>query len=120
MEIRALLRDGSLPEELECLRCRTVTTDVCHAEVICERSEVSQPGWKFRPFALLFGWLVFTWSGEARERGRDIGFRLPLRLCRECAGRLHGPTLAQVLRCVPVYARLLDKYTDADISLDRG
>ena len=120
MEIRALLREGTLPQERECLSCGTPTADVGHAEVICERSEVSDTGWKWRLLPLLFGYLVFTRSGEARERGRDLAFRLPLRLCRDCAGRLRGAALVEVLRRVPVYARLIDKYPDADISLDRG
>jgi hypothetical protein len=120
LEIRALLQDGLLPEERECLRCGIVTPDVCRVLVVCERVEVQQPtGWSFQPLWLLLGWVVFSRPREGRERGRDVSFRLPLRVCRECAGQLRRSTLVEVLRQVPVYARLLDKYPHAEVQLER-
>jgi len=119
LEIRALLQDDRLPEEPTCLRCGAETADVGHALVVCERPEVQGTEWRFRLPPLLLGWLVWTRSGQAQERGRHVSFRLPLRLCRGCAARLWRSEVVELLRRVPVYGRLLEKYPHADVRLER-
>ncbi len=120
MEIRALLLDGDLPEEPDCLCCGMPTDDVCHAGVVCERSEVvGDTDWKLNLLPLLFGRLVFTRSRQTQDRGHDISFRLPLRICRECVQGLNRRTLVEAMRRVPVYDRLLQSYPHAEITLER-
>jgi hypothetical protein len=51
--------------------------------------------------------------------GRDVRYRLPLRICPDCTGQLRDARLLkETLLDVPVYAELLDKYPHADVSLD--
>jgi hypothetical protein len=121
IEIRARLQDGQLPEERECVCCGVATDDVRHVGVVCERSEVSsKTDWNLRLLPLLAGWLVFTRSREVRERGRDISFQLPLRVCDLCARRLRGRRLVEAMRRVPAYTRLFEKYPHAEVTLERG
>jgi hypothetical protein len=128
MEIRARLQDGQLPEERECVCCGVATDDVSHARVVCERSEVSDTrlgdmeSFAIKLISLLLVPIGFFFSrrGEARERGRDISFRLPLRVCDLCARRLRGRRLVEAMRRVPAYTRLFEKYPHAEVMLERG
>jgi hypothetical protein len=116
----ALLRDGHFPEEKDCLRCGIPTTDICYALVVCERPEVrSKYDWSLSLVGLLFGHLVFSRRGEDRERGRNVSFRLPLRVCSDCTSRLRHPALVEAMRQVPLYGQLLEKYPQAEVSLER-
>lgn len=113
--IEALLRAGRLPEESHCLRCETATTDTAHVTVACERIEVKGGSWAFHFIPLLFGW--FVWSrGPVTEQGRDITYRLPLRLCQECAKSLRRSETRELVRQVTLYRQLLEKYPRAVLS----
>ena len=120
IEIRFLLQSKELPQEHNCLRCWAETTEISQVLVECERAEVSLSGeWNFSWLAFLFlGHLAFWRSTETKERGRNISFCLPLRLCRDCARQLGRSALIKVMCQVPVYARLLEKYPHAKVSLD--
>jgi hypothetical protein len=125
VRIEQMLQRGMLPEETACLVCRTPTKHAAHAWMVCERATVQQPGdwetgrWWF--VTMLFGFLTFRKQLRETTEGRDLRFRLPLRVCRDCAGPLRNPkVLKGILLDVPVYAELLDKYPDADVSLDVG
>ncbi len=111
--IQALLLDGALPEEKDCVACELPTADTGFVDVNCERPEVQRrTTWGFNPVPLLFGWLSFTRTTAVREVGRDVRFTLPLRVCRECGG---GANPRDLLRRVPLYRRLLEKYTAATV-----
>src|SRR4051794_2642199 len=46
VRIKQMLERRMLPEETQCLLCRTVTSNVCHCWTTCERPRVEQPtGW---------------------------------------------------------------------------
>jgi hypothetical protein len=94
---------------------------VAHSWTVCERElQVQAAGWKVGYLGLVFGVLSF-WKERDRTEGRDVRFRLPLRVCRDCTDQLRDPrVLKETLLAVPVYAELLDKYPDADVSLDVG
>jgi len=121
VRIEQLLARGLLPEGTTCLVCRRATNDVAHCWTVCERErQVQAAGWKVGYLGLVFGVLSF-WKERDRTEGRDVRFRLPLRVCRDCTDQLReAGVLKTALLEVPVYAGLLDKYPDADLSLDVG
>jgi hypothetical protein len=114
--LERLLLTKRLPEETHCLCCDTPTTDTACVTVACERPEVREPGWSLNPLALLFGWICLTRSYDSGEVGRDVSFRLPVRLCRGCGASLSPINVRDTLRKVTVYRQLLEKYPDAAIS----
>jgi hypothetical protein len=125
VRIEQLLRRGLLPEGTTCLLCRSTTKDVAHCWTVCERAIVQQPtGWYLSALnvvSMLFGVLTFRKVLHETSKGRDLRLRLPLRVCGNCTGQLRDPrVLKETLFAVPVYAELLDKYPDADVSLDVG
>jgi hypothetical protein len=125
VRIEQMLQRGVLPRETNCLVCETPTTAVAHCWTTCERAVVQQPtDWQFSPWnvvSLVFGVLTFRKVEHERSEGRDLRFRLPLRVCPDCTDQLRDPRrMKETLLDVPAYAELLDKYPDADVSLDLG
>jgi hypothetical protein len=117
--LEAMLHDGELPEENACLRCSAATQAVALVRVDCEKAEIRRGDWNFDPSLLLFGWLRWTRSPEVTVIGRDLSYRLPLRLCPACSARIRRWALKKCLRRVPIYARLLEKYPRAKIQIER-
>ncbi len=117
--IETLLREGRLPEERDCVGCDLPTEDVSYAHVECARAEVRKPGWTLNPLWLLVGYLVFKREGEVQVRGRDVAYRLPVRVCEGCARGLNNSGIRRLLEQVPLYAQLLAKYPRARVSLAR-
>jgi len=122
-----MLRRGILPQETTCLMCRKPTDAVSYCWTTCERPQVeNELGW----FQIVARVLMFNLLGLASDiahaegdtvHGRDLRYRLPLRVCPECTGQLwDARMLKETLLDVPVYADLLDKYPHADVSLDLG
>lgn len=125
VRIEQMLQRGMLPEETSCLVCRKPTKDVAHAWTVCERATVQQPGgWVTSLLSfvtILWGFIIFYKQLRETSEGRDLRFRLPLRVCRDCTDQLRDPRrLKETLLDVPVYSDLLQKYPDADVSLDAG
>ena len=122
-----MLQRGVLPEETNCLLCRKPTTSVAYCWTTCERPQVERAhGW----FHYVMRTVMFDLLGLARDmghnegdtvHGRDVRYRLPLRVCPECTSQLRDARLLkETLLDVPVYAELLDKYPHAEVSLDLG
>jgi hypothetical protein len=122
-----MLRRGTLPQETKCLLCRQPTDAVAYCWTTCERPQVEQEhGW----FHYMMRFLRLDLLGLARDmghnegdtvHGRDLQYRLPLRVCPDCTAQLRDARLLkETLLDVPVYAELLDKYPHADVSLDLG
>lgn len=127
VRIEQMLKRDMLPQETNCLVCESPTKDVAYCWTTCERAKVEQPtDWELNPwtlFSLVFGflWLSFRKVNRETVEGRDLRFRLPLRVCASCRDLLREPLrLKETLLDVPVYAELLQKYPDADVSLDLG
>jgi hypothetical protein len=116
--IEALLRENGLPEGPDCVVCSAATDEVRYVWADCEKPTIKKPGWTINPLMLLFGWWVFYRSGETRVLGRDITYRLPLRVCRVCADGLRGSGVKDILCRVPLYERLLQKYPKAKLTLE--
>jgi len=130
--IKAMLRDGRVPEGDECAECSIRTDDIFEIQAECEKKELrgsgqggtlhtllAIPAWLFLGpvFAIFYLSHVLRRPDEPREIGHDLSFDLPIRLCTRCAGRLRGRSLKRAMKRVPVYERLLQKYPRAQVSL---
>lgn len=116
--IEYLLLENRLPDETECVCCGAPTSDAAKFDVVCERIEVTGGRWKINVAALLVGW-IYASREPGVQHGRNIAFRLPLRICRGCGKGLGRAGLRDAVRRVPVYAQLLDKYPWAKLSAFR-
>jgi hypothetical protein len=118
MLLTSLLVNRELPDGADCTECGRPTDGVVWADVACERAEVL-PG-RSVPVGCLpigFGILVFYRRTRAPEvRGRNVGFRVPVRCCHGCAPALTGAALVAALRRHPACAGVLDKYPHARIT----
>jgi hypothetical protein len=121
LELQHLTAAEALPLEKDCVICGRTTDDQVAYRVVCERPETKGrvPLWQQ---VLLMGLspllYVFHMSGQRVEvHGRDVAFRLPVRVCEGCAQTLTTPAAVRdAMDETPVYARLFDKYPDAKIS----
>jgi hypothetical protein len=87
----------------------------------CERHEVDEGGlrWYHLALAPLFGvWPILAgFHRQGYAWGRDVQFRLPIRLCEGCTEELDSwDKVRSALRRTPVYADLLDKYPHTVLS----
>lgn len=126
-EIEHRLKEGSLPVETECVLCGAMTTDTLPVRVECERAEVKSAfkWWYFVFFPLgmwfLIGMIVAQLTGRERLEGRDVAFRLPVRVCAGCRSQVQTVegARAALMKC-ELYARLLVKYPHATVSPPGG
>jgi hypothetical protein len=125
LEIEHRLKDGSLPVETECVICDTKTDETVVVGVVCEQSEVQTSGgikwwyWVFFPLGIWFYFLlvVAQLTGRERQVGREVAFRLPVRVCGGCGPQVRtGGGALNALRRSPLYARLLAKYPHGAIT----
>jgi hypothetical protein len=124
VRIEQMLRLGLLPEETRCVVCGAPTEGTVRFWATCERVSVQEEwgakGWQLVAFILCFGWVgaLLAYRARrgdgAREHGRDVQFRLPLRVCPGCApGLADAVALRDAVWAVPLYAGLLERYPDA-------
>lgn len=122
LEIEHRLADGSLPEERNCVLCGARTPDTLMVSVECERSEVKSNFkwwyWLLFPFLLFKLIVIFAYATRRVERhGRDVSFRLPVRVCKPCQPQMRTAADARdALFQSELYARLLAKYPHAVVS----
>ncbi len=129
MVIENLLAGGILPGGNICACCGLITDRITHVVTECERTWVSGRGGS--PVATLIALLLLgPWvamlvrlSGRRASEtvhGTDKIYRLPLALCPKCQSSWWTQrALKKCLRVVPDYERLLDKFPEARVSLDR-
>jgi predicted nucleic acid-binding Zn ribbon protein len=120
--IEALLQDGQVPGDGGCACCGAAVAELRHVKVECERVE-NQEKRRNNPFSLvlhaLFGGLLggmiaLLFPGtERQERGRNVAYRLPVRVCQGCGQEQSRSVAGAALRAVDEYRRLLDKYPHA-------
>lgn len=122
-EIERRLKEGSLPLEDACVLCGAETRDTLRVGVQCERSEVKSDFkwwyWVFLPLGPIFRWVLrYARRTDRRRRlGRDVAFRLPVRVCEECEPRVQTVEGARAaMMKSELYARLLAKYPHASIT----
>ncbi len=125
MILDSMLQNQELPEDNCCVMCNTNTERVQHFEVVCEQAETkgSKFGWANAIAFVFFGWLfaalsyvsVLRREAEAPQ-GRNVHYRLPLRICPVCDKKRNPAETKELLCRVPVYEHLLKKYPHAQIS----
>ena len=123
-EIAAKLEAKMLPEEELCTECQRPTDGVVFSQVICETKSVKEKNSASRTilFFLILGpiWSLlhhFIIGGDVMtEQGRDVRFRLPIRLCDTCKANVKSRQAKELLLKNPVYNRLLQKYPHSSIS----
>ena len=124
-ELDQMIGSNALPVESTCGVCGVETPHARSVLVVCERAQEKKEGRPLQAvalgcfFGLLLGWILYRMSNPnrpGRAVGRDVAYRLPVRLCEGCAaGRWTVKLTRTVLDRTPLYARLLDKYPDAQI-----
>lgn len=124
LEIEHRLAEGSLPMEDDCGVCGAATRDTLAVRVECERSEVRSSlkwwYWLFLPMGMWFviGMLIAALTKREQRLGRDVNFRLPVRVCESCRPRVRSATEARdALNRSDLYARLLVKYPHAQVTV---
>ncbi len=99
-----------------CAGCGGRADRVIWCEVECERalpSGARKFDWPLLVLSILFLPVIFFRRRPLRphEYGRDLAYTVPLRLCAACGAGAHdGGAAAELLRGVPEYRDLLDKY----------
>ena len=120
--IEDLLKEGRLPADSACLRCGEETDTIYSVLAECERARYGPPGCMVLPITwvtILFGTVVYRVTKPVWLEGRDVLLRLPLRLCTGCARWMCAAgAFKEVMRRVPVYKQLLQKYPAAKVSLE--
>ena len=122
--IKRMLLAGELPPGPDCNRCGRSDAALLTVVAECERCRVRRPGrWDWLVIAI-FSWpfalLAHLWerrSGEVQIHGRDMILNLPIRLCLACRMEARSrAAIAAMLRAVPAYARLLERYPKAKLA----
>jgi hypothetical protein len=125
MILDSMLQNGELPEDGFCVGCHTNTEQLRYFEVVCEQAETKGAtlGLTNAIVFIFFGWLISVLSYVSmlrREtepaRGRNVHYRLPLRICPMCDAKRSAAEIKELLCRVPVYEHLLNKYPHAQVS----
>ena len=121
--LERLAASGRLVASGACSRCGRDDAATVHITVTCERSwtKTSRLAWWLMPALPWFARILVREEAEeapAQQFGRDVSLRLPLRLCAACRPEVRDrAALCDVLREVPEFAALLDRYPAARLSL---
>jgi hypothetical protein len=127
-EIEHLLQANALPLEKDCLICHRTTQHVFHVQVDCERAinKSSRSRSEGCAFVLVGGlWGYFLYRTLMRDQsqiqhGRDLLFKLPLRICERCASDVQTSEEARLAMMESsLFRRLLEKFPNAKITLCR-
>ena len=126
--IETMLAQGQLPPERRCVECGKDTAEVVCVTTTCERawSEADSgnswvnvlASWLFIGILGAYVLRAFQDSSAARTFGRDKVYPLPLPICEHCRHVLRGSErIKDRLRRIPEYARLLDKFPQAEVAV---
>jgi len=116
--IESMLRNNELPEDELCVQCHNSTDGIRHFIVVCEQAETKKTTGELAYF-LLLGWvglvlaMFMDGNNPSNEFGRNIRYRLPLRICPACGKNSNKSELKRLFCTVPVYAHLMRKYPHA-------
>lgn len=123
LQIQGMLLRNELPGTRACACCHRDTDHVLRVSVVCERVSTRTRS-RANPHAVLgclvfglFGWIALRSAEETIERGREVSFTLPVRLCEVCNHETPTPSALRAALCAtPVYAALLDQYPNAAVA----
>jgi len=121
--IKTMIEKNELPEDSTCVQCHSETNGVHQFMVVCERAETKREvgGCSFVAYFILLGWVGVILAtlqnrNHSKDYGRDVSFRLPIRLCPACEHNRNRSEVKELLCRVPVYAHLLAKYPHSRIT----
>jgi len=122
-ELDQMIGSNALPVEDTCGVCGLRTMNKAFVEVMCDREEEKKGIEKQAALGGFFGWAIGWFLAYLRKRGQpgkaigqNLRCHLPIRVCEGCAaGRWTVKLTRTVLDRTPLYARLLDKYPDAEV-----
>jgi hypothetical protein len=129
--IRAMIRDGTLPDGKICPYSRRPANDTILFNVECERSSVrgGEPldMGKMVTYVFLFGWigaLIASRKSQPREEfGRDTSVTIPVRISSDVRDKIvrlrRQRKLKSLVSETPLYARLLHEYPAARVTVQR-
>jgi hypothetical protein len=131
--IEQYLARQDVPSHGACVRCAEETDQLVRVVTTCERQWVKgAPGigsWLIVLFLMLVSPLAGLWWGFWRldpdqsggePRGSDKIYRLPLFVCRSCRPAVRGSSaIKKYLREIPTYRKLLEKFPDAQVSIEK-
>jgi hypothetical protein len=121
--IERMLAAGELFTDRDCTRCGRADAATVSVTATCERSwtKLQRLARYLTPAVPWFARLLVRdeAADDPDQRfGQDVSLRLPLRLCPACRSDVRSAAdVATVLREVPIYARLLDRYPTATLRL---
>lgn len=123
IELADAIRFRLLPTEDDCLKCNMPTDAVAYTVATCEQEHGEGLSDVFMVlFRLLFGltfrFLTFFFSTREEEidRGKNLHFRLPLRLCKTCQRSTWRSQVRSLALKVQPYQRLIEKYPKTSFS----
>ena len=130
LAIMSMLNRGELPQEKECLKCGLPTGEVMNVSVECEKVESPEDTGFFslviRLFFIVFVAPIFAiivtiyenrrFEGDETSWGRNVSFRLPLRMCSDCSRSPGISGIRELMMKIDLYRRLFEKYPSASIS----
>jgi hypothetical protein len=127
-QIRAMVRDGELPTGDLCPYSGRPANDTIQFHVECERAWVRGGETSTREalvWTLLLGWigLLFSYikSSPREELGRDLVVVAPVKISADARSKIvrlrQQRTLKSLLSQTPIYARLLEEYPSATITV---
>ena len=118
-----MLASGELPVESECVLCYQRTDSTVVAVVECEREKMSQKNtlvW-YEILMLPISWMLVVVSYFNRQKysrliGKDVIFRLPVRICETCKPDVQSASqVRDALLKTDLYRQLFEKYPQAII-----
>ncbi len=119
-KLQAMLVDGLLPTEVDCVSCGSPTNLYLACEIECERMFAKKSS--YASYFLQF-WLAPIWILAATKReydnpevhGRELVVKTPMRICETCFSKinLNRETCIGFMRTNELYAKLLSRYPNA-------
>ncbi len=124
VQIQGMLLNNELPGTRDCVNCGCGTDHLIRVSVACEQLTAGDQvkASDVMVGCLLFGvlgWFAGILMARSRppvERGREVSFTLPVRVCEACATDRSLDVIRKDLFATPVYAALLDQYPNAIIA----
>ncbi len=110
VQLQAMLLQNELPGTNDCDCCHRGTEHLIRVSVVCERlivKDQSSPGVALLGCALLgllagLAIYISRFGGTPTERGAEVSFVLPVRVCEVCERDVTAPgAVRQVLRTTP-------------------
>ncbi len=119
-KLQAMLVDGLLPAEVDCVSCGSPTNLYLTCEIECERMFAKKPSYASYFLQFLFApvWILGATKREydnPEVHGRELVVKTPIRICETCFSKinLNRETCIRFMLSNELYAKLLARYPNA-------